>query len=175
MALEKSIIRVIDKYEKAREERFQKVVDFQNGKLPYIINVTGPVESHFDNCNTIDSSFNANISDFNKALDIVSGRTVEFTRRGLLLFGSRLSLHGIAAITFLRIVKHDSRIGIFGYSFFRTRKSAGGIFTMMAVILHEKRRSFQNLDYSGADRKPMFLFTRNLAGVASAAICLAEY
>jgi hypothetical protein len=72
-------------------------------------------------------------------------------------------------------MENDAGVRIPGNRFLRTRQSAGSVFAMVAVILHEERCPLQNLHHSRTYRESMFLLARNLAGVASATIILAEY
>lgn len=66
-----AISEVVDKYEKIKARRIGKIEDFQSGKRPYLVSMTGS-STFYHNCNSIEDSFNANIADFENALDIPS-------------------------------------------------------------------------------------------------------
>ncbi len=65
------IKKVIDKYKRVEQKRLPGVIDFHNGDRPYLVCVSGPA-TFYTQCNTIEQSFNANINDFNIALDFSS-------------------------------------------------------------------------------------------------------
>ena len=58
------------------EERICKLLDFESGKIPYIVSIIG-ANSFYNNCNDIDKSFQANIADFDNALDKKSDTELE--------------------------------------------------------------------------------------------------
>lgn len=62
---------IIDKYEKAKEQWFARIMDFREGKRPFLVCIASPY-TFYDNCNTVEDCFSANMYDFDKALDYPS-------------------------------------------------------------------------------------------------------
>lgn len=67
----REIAKVIDKYERAYENRIAKLEAFDAGLQPWLVSVVGS-STFYKNCHTVDESLNANLADFEKSLDIAS-------------------------------------------------------------------------------------------------------
>jgi hypothetical protein len=67
----KDIKSVIDKYENIKEKRLPKLIDFWEGRCPYLISVEAGF-TRYSFCNSIEENFNANIFDFGETLDCPS-------------------------------------------------------------------------------------------------------
>jgi hypothetical protein len=72
MAVTRYVQEAIDKYARAKEQRAHIISDFETGKRPFLVNITGPVESCLDYCDSIENSFRANLEDFHNALALPS-------------------------------------------------------------------------------------------------------
>jgi hypothetical protein len=62
---------IIDKYETLKEKRLPKLIDFSEGRCPYLVSIEAGF-TRYSCCNSIEQNFNANIFDFEKTLDCPS-------------------------------------------------------------------------------------------------------
>lgn len=63
--------KIIDNYKRKEEERFERILEFEKGKIPYLLSFQES-KSYINHCNNIEDSFLANLSDFNIALNLPS-------------------------------------------------------------------------------------------------------
>lgn len=63
--------KIIQKYERIKDSRLKRLLDFHNGNFPYLIAIDKPC-SFYTNCRTIEDSFRSNLQDFEDALELSS-------------------------------------------------------------------------------------------------------
>src|SRR3989339_1433084 len=59
---------IIDKYKRVRDQRLPAILNFQNGKRPFLIYVQYPKTSYVK-CSSVEDSFQSNMADFNFSLN----------------------------------------------------------------------------------------------------------
>src|SRR3989339_290934 len=67
----KKIQSIIDIYENVKEKRLPKLIDFWEGRRPYLISIEAGF-TRYSFCNSIEENFNANMYDFEKTLECPS-------------------------------------------------------------------------------------------------------
>lgn len=63
--------KIIDDYKRKEDERFERISEFEKGKIPYLLSFQES-KSYINHCNNIEDSFLANLSDFNNTLNLPS-------------------------------------------------------------------------------------------------------
>jgi len=71
LTMNKKIQNLIDRYEAARDRRLPRLLDFWQGRIPYLVSIEAGF-TRYASCGSIEENFQANLYDFEKTLECPS-------------------------------------------------------------------------------------------------------